>query len=104
MITTSLYGDSTCTNELEIKGFRYSVVTLGMSTVIFQISTQIYYLLGPPWIEKTFANMQLKNNLQSFFSSASHTTATNIEAARSYMLLEGPGTGLDNPAFIWTRY
>ena len=35
MITTSLYGDSTCTNELEIKGFRYSVVTLGMSTVIF---------------------------------------------------------------------
>ena len=42
--------------------------------------------------------MQLKKNLQSFFNSASLTTATNIEAARSYMLFEGPGTGLDNPS------
>ena len=42
--------------------------------------------------------MQLKNNVQSFFSSASHTTATNIEAARSYMLLEGPGTGVGQPS------
>ena len=42
--------------------------------------------------------MQLKKNLQSFFNSASLTTATNIEAARSYMLFGGPGTGLDNPS------
>ena len=41
---------------------------------------------------------QGKKNVARFFGSKSHLTATEIEAARINMFLEGPGTGLANPS------